>query len=325
MKKINAALGSISPEDLGLTLVHEHIAVGYSGWECDPLSRPYNREKMVKICLRALEPVKAYGVNSIIDATPADLNRDVDIMKEVSEKLQINIICSTGRYTEEEGKWAYLKHRSERKIGDMYTELYEGFMHEITKGIGQSGVKPGVIKVATGLNCISPLEEAMLRAAARASKETGIPVITHTENGTMGPEQAELLTGQGVNPKRIMIGHMCGNPSLQYQVSVLSKGVNISFDRFGIESFVPDKVRTATLVGLLGVGYTDRIMMSHDFMCCVSGRGGKLPDGVGRKTANWSLIHIFLNIIPSLKQAGITDEQIKTVMVDNPRRLFCGE
>ena len=325
MLKIQTVLGPIAPEDLGITLVHEHLAVGYPGWDCDPLARPYDREKMVKLCLRALEPVKSYGVKSIIDATPLDLNRDVEVMKDVSSKMQIHIVCSTGRYTEEEGKWAYLKARSRSKIGDVYTELYEGFMKEISDGIGRSGIRPGVIKVATGHGSISAFEEAALRAAARASRETGLPIITHTEAGTMGPEQAALLVGEGVNPEKIMIGHMCGNPSIQYQMNVLNKGVNIAFDRFGIETFVPDRVRISMLVGLLGVGYTGRIMISHDFMCCVSGRGGRLPDELGRKTARWSPTHIFQDIIPALKKAGVTDEQIKTMMVDNPSRLFSGE
>jgi len=325
MLKIQTVLGPISPGDLGITLVHEHMAVGYSGWDCDPLARPYNREKMVNLCVRALEPVKSYGVNSIIDATPLDLNRDVEIMKEVSAKIEVNVVCSTGRYTEEEGKWAYFRGRSRNKIGDLCTELYEGFMKEISDGIGRSGIRPGVIKVATGLNSISPLEEATLRAAAKAGRETGIPLITHTENGTMGSEQASFLIGEGMNPERIMIGHMCGNPSVEYQMNVLNKGVNISFDRFGIETFVPDKVRVSMLVGLLRGGYVGRIIMSHDFMCCVSGRGGKLPEEIGQKTANWFPTHIFQNIIPALKKAGITDDQIKTMMVDNPRRLFSGE
>ncbi len=325
MAKINTVLGPISPEELGITLVHEHIATAYPGWDCDPLSRPYDREKMARICLRALEPVKAHGVRTIIDATPIDLNRDVELMKIVSEKLGINILCATGRYTEEEGKWAYLKQRGRNKIGDAHTELYEGFMQEITKGIGPSAIKPAVIKVATGLNRISPLEEATLRAAARAGKETGVPVITHTENGTMGPEQAEILTGEGLDPKKIMVGHMCGNPSLQYQRKVLEKGVNISFDRFGIETFLPDSVRIATLTGLLGAGYTKAIMISHDFMCIVSGRGGRLSEEIGKKTARWSLTHIFQDIFPELRKAGVGDEQIRAMMVENPKRLLGGE
>jgi phosphotriesterase-related protein len=325
MSKINTVLGPISPGDLGLTLVHEHIIASYPGWECDPLSRPYNRDKIVAVCLRSLGPAKESGVKSIIDATPADLSRDVDILKEVSEKLEINIICSTGRYTEEEGKWAYLKQRSNNKIGDMKTELYEGIMREIEQGIGQSGVKPGVIKAASGMNCISPLEEAVLKAAAHACRETGVPVITHTENGTMGPEQAELLVGEGINPRNVMIGHMCGNPSIEYQMSVLSKGVSISFDRFGLEVFVPDRVRTATLVGLLGVGFADRIMLSQDFIASAFGRGGVRPEELRQRVANWSPVNVLRNIVPALKQAGVTDEQIHTMMVDNPRRLLSGE
>jgi phosphotriesterase-related protein len=324
MAKINTVLGPIDPESLGLTLAHEHIVAGYSGWECDPLARPYNREKMVGICLRSLEPAKACGVNAVIDATPIDLSRDVDVMRDVSEKLQIHIICSTGRYMESEGKWMYLKQRQNNKIGDMGTELYEGFMKELTYGIGQSTIKPGVIKVASGLNCISLCEEATLRAAARASKETGTPIITHTENGTMGPEQADLLISEGVSPQKIMIGHMCGNPSLDYQKDVLSRGAYIAFDRFGLDMFVPDQVRIATLIGLLAMGYADRIMMSQDFIACGYGRGGRPPEEETKKVVNWSFTNIFRNIIPALKKAGISDDQIKTMMIDNPKRLLSG-
>ena len=324
MAKINTVHGPISPEELGVTLVHEHIYAGYPGWDCDPLSRPYNREKLVKIILPVIEPAKAYGLKSMIDATPLDLNRDVDIMKEISEKLQINVIFSTGRYSEESGKWIYLKVRSKLKIADMCTELYEGFMQEITKGVGSSGVKPGVIKIGTSHNSITPLEEALFRAAARASKETGLPIITHTEDGTMGPEQADLLIGEGANPNHIMIGHMDFNPSLQYQLNTLSRGVNIGFDRVGLEQVVSDKVRIAMLVGLLGVGYTDRIMLSHDFTCSAAGRGGKPPAEVLQISPNASFTNIFRIILPALKQAGITDAQIKSLMVINPRRLFEG-
>jgi phosphotriesterase-related protein len=324
MRKINTVLGPILPQDLGTTLVHEHIAASYPGWECDSLSRPYEREKMIQKGLRVIEPVKAYGVKSIIDATPSDLARDVDIMKAVSEKLEINIICSTGRYTEEEGKWAYLKTRSNAGVGDMKTELYESMMNEVTNGIGSSGIKPGAIKVASGLNRITRLEEALFQAAARTSKETGLPIITHTQDGTMGPEQANLLISEGVSPSNIMIGHMCGNPSLQYQIDVLKTGANVAFDRFGLELFVPDEIRTAVLIGLVGIGYADRIMLSQDFIAVSFGRGGKLPEDRLKQLTNWSFVNIFKNIIPALKMAGVTESQINTMLVDNPRRLLSG-
>lgn len=324
MTKINTVLGPIAPEELGLTLAHEHIVAAYPGWECDPLAKPYNSEKMVGACLKNLEPVKQFGVKAIIDGTPVDLSRNVDVMKEVSEKLQVHIVCATGRYTEAEGKWIYFKRRESVKIGNMQTEIYEGIMQEINNGIGQTGIKPGVIKVATGFNRIAPCEDATLKAAARASRETGIPITTHTEDGTMGPEQADLLIAEGAAPEKISIGHMCGNSSLDYHLDVLKRGVFIAFDRFGIEMKMTDQTRVATLIGLLERGYANRIMISHDFMAAVYGRGGRIPMEEAIKFKNWSFTNIFTNILPALKKAGISDEQIKTMMVDNPRRFLSG-
>ncbi len=149
-----------------------------------------------------------------------------------------------------------------------------------------------------------------------------MPIITHTEEGTMAPEQVDVLIAEGANPRKIMCGHMCGNSSLEYHLAVLGKGVNISFDRFGIEVIMPDAVRTATLIGLLGLGYADRILLSHDFIGCGMGRGGAMPEDDRKLLANWSYTHIFRNIIPALKKAGITDQQINTMMVENPRKLL---
>ncbi len=322
MTKINTVSGPIDADALGLTLPHEHIIAAYPGWECDPLIKPYNREKNVDVCLKALEPVKTYGVKTIIDATPVDLARNVDVMKDVSEKLHINIVCATGRYSQAEGKWSYLQRRAAVKVGSIRTELYEGMMKEITEGIGESGIRPGVIKIATGREVFTPCEEALFRAAAQASRETGIPIMTHTEDGMMGPEQADLLISEGANPRKIVIGHMCGNPSMSYQLDVLSRGVYIAFDRFGIEMLLSDQVRTAVLIGLLGLGYADRIMISHDCAASTYSRGGRMPMEEAVKFKNWSFTNIFRNILPALKKAGVTEDQIQTMMVDNPRRFL---
>jgi len=138
---------------------------------------PYDREAIVRACVEALEEVKAYGVKTMVEASPNDLNRDVELDRMVSERTGINIICATGLYMEAMGKPAYLKFRSQ--LFDTTTEIYETFMKEITQGIGDTGVKAGVIKVATGHGEISAYEEMVLKAAARAQKETGVPIITH--------------------------------------------------------------------------------------------------------------------------------------------------
>jgi phosphotriesterase-related protein len=247
----------------------------------------------------------------------------VELDRIVSERSGINIICATGLYTEAMGKAAHFKLR--RQVFDIATEIYETFMKEITQGIGDTGVKAGVIKVATGHGEISAYEETVLKAAAKAQKETGVPIITHTEAGTMGPEQAALLISEGVDPRRIMIGHIDGNANLQYHTSVLEQGVYIAFDRLGIDFLFPDTLRKACIIGLLGIGYADQIMLSHDYAPHWLGRPTELPDFVKSLTSNWSYAHVFKNIIPALKQAGVSDDKITTMMVANPQRLFAGE
>ena len=324
MAVVNTVLGPISTDELGPTLIHEHLILAYPGWECDALAVPYDREAIAMACVEALERAKAYGLKTLVDATPIDLGRDVELDRMVSERSGINIICATGLYMEAMGKHSYLSFRSQ--FGDTTTEIYETFMKEITQGIGDTGIKAGVIKVATGQGEISAYEEIVLKAAARAQKETGIPIITHTESGTMGPEQAALLISEGAAPERIVIGHIGGNANLQYHTSVLEQGVYIAFDRLGLDFLFPDNLRKASIIGLVGIGYADRIMLSHDYCgdhsVCWLGRPVELPDFATPVIANWSYAHVFKNIIPALKEAGVSDDKIDTLMVQNPRRLF---
>jgi phosphotriesterase-related protein len=323
MAKINTVLGSVSTDELGVTLIHEHLVFSYQGWECDALAPPYNREAAADTCVEALREAKGYGLKTLVDASATDMGRDVELQKIVSERLGINIICATGFYTEKYGKAGYFKFRSQ--MYDIAAELCETMVKEVTQGIGNTGVKAGVVKVSTGHARISSYEEKLLRAAARAQKETGVPIITHTEAGTMGPEQADLLISEGADPKRIVIGHMCGNANLNYHLSVLEKGVNIAFDRLGIDVIFPDKLRKACLIGLIGIGYTDKIMLSQDCFACWLGRPFEFPDATKPLLANWSYAHVFNNIIPALREAGVSEEKVDTIMVKNPRRLFSGE
>jgi phosphotriesterase-related protein len=323
MANVNSVLGPISADDLGVTLMHEHLAVAYTGWEFDVKARPYDREALARECVEALKGVKVHGLKTLVDASPIDVSRDPELQKEVSERSEINIICATGMINESMGAAGYLKHRS-RMMFDATTELYETFVKEITEGIGDTGVKAGVIKVATGHGSISEYEEMTLKAAARAQKETGVPIISHTEEGTMGPEQADLLIAEGVDPKRIMIGHICGNTDMMYHTSILEKGAYISFDRLGINSEVTDTLRKACIIGLIGIGHANRIMLSHDYVQHWLGREPAMPDFLPTILPDWSYTHVFTNIIPALKEAGVSDDKITTMMVENPRRLFGG-
>jgi phosphotriesterase-related protein len=231
MNTVNTVCGRILPDELGITLAHEHIVFGYPGWYADTLGT-FDRKTIIDNSVGIYNNLREkYNLNTVIDATTNDCGREPEIYKEISEKTGINIICCTGLYSEAEGAAAYFKFRD--TISDIVNEIYEIFMKDITEGIRKTGIKAGAIKVASSHGKITPYEMKVFQAAAKASKETGVPIITHTEGGTMGPEQADLLISEGASPNKIVIGHMCDNVDLKYQLEVLEKGVSIAFDRMG--------------------------------------------------------------------------------------------
>ncbi|MGV8057319.1 MAG: phosphotriesterase [Smithellaceae bacterium] len=321
-RMINTVCGPVSSDQMGTTLMHEHIQYGYVGWYAHT-SKKQDREKSLNIALRAMDRIQARGVKTYVDATPADSGRDPEFYKEISEKSGVNIVCSTGLYTEAQGGTPYFKFQALFTNGvEMLTEW---FIKEIEEGIGDTGVKAGVIKVATGLGVITDYEKMVLQAAARAQKKTGVPLISHTEGGTMGPEQVEILLAEGANPAQIAIGHAGGSADLKYHAGILDKGVNLAFDQFGIESEIfksgQDKFRKASVIGLISMGYAGQLIFSHDAVLISLGAPLVMPKGMA---GYWYPTHLFKNIIPDLKKAGITDAHIHTIMVENPRKMFEG-
>ncbi len=323
-KTVNTVLGPVNVEKLGKTLMHEHFFFGYPGYHGNSLYQK-ERAELVERGLAIAAQAKAHGVETIVDATPNECGRDPELLKEISERAELNIICSTGYYYEGEGAPAYLKFK--QGIGQAEEEIYEMFMGEITNGIGKTGIKPGVIKLASSKDEITPYEQMFFRAAAKVQKDTGIAIITHTQEGTMGPEQAELLVSEGANPNKIMIGHMCGNTDINYHVRTLQQGVYIGFDRLGLQGFVGapmDSERIAVLLGLIGSGYIDQLMMSHDTVNIWLGKEPSFPEELAQLVENWNISHLFKNVIPALKRGGVSDEQVATMLVDNPRGIFSG-
>jgi phosphotriesterase-related protein len=299
---------------------------GYPGYSGDITMGPFDRKAALETCIKVAEEVKSYGVKTVVDATTNEAGRDPELLKEISQKTGINIVCSSGYYYEGEGAPAYFKFRS--GLGDINAEVYEMFKKETTEGIGNTGIKNGVFKLASSRDLITDYEKVFFKAAAKVSKEEGIPIITHTQEGKQGPEQADLLISEGADPKHIMIGHIGGSTDIDYLIRTLEKGVYIAFDRFGIQGLVGapfDNRRVACLIGLIGIGYADKIMMSQDMVNFWLGRPLVLPDAAKKILANWSSTHIFKDIIPMLKKGGVTDEQINTMTVENPKRLFGGE
>lgn len=325
-RTVNTVTGPVRPEELGKTLVHEHFVFGYPGFHGDLTVAPYDRERALQVGLDVARRVMAHGVRTVVDATPNDCGRDPELLREISERTGLQIICSTGYYYEGEGAPAYFKFR--RALGDAEEEIYEMFMRELTVGIGRTSIKAGVIKLASSKGVITEYEHMFFRAAARVQRETGVPIITHTQEGTMGPEQAELLVGEGADPRRIMIGHMDGNTDIAYHLATLAHGVFIAFDRYGIQSFVgmpTDQARNALVLGLVGLGFADRLMLSHDTVNFWLGRPVTWPPALEDLLAGWHPTHLFEDVVPALLEAGVRPEHLETIFVHNPARLFGAE
>ena len=321
---VNTVTGPIRVEDLGVTLMHEHVLIGYPGWEADTLRPGPARAEIVSTAVEKIRSMQEIGIQSMLDPCPNDLGRDVGLAAEVADKTGFNIICATGLYKENEGGFAHWHFV--RSIGRGVEAMAELFIHELTRGIGDTGVKAGIIKVATGEGKITDYEYDVLSAAATAAVETGAPITTHTDQGTMGEEQQAFLLEKGVPAHRIIIGHSCGSSDHDYHMRLLEKGSYLGFDRFGLDILAPDEQRIDALVALLQKQQERRIVVSHDSVWCT--RGQPFPAEMLAAIDVDKLFnptHFHRNINPALLARGVSREQIDTMLVDNPRRFFQGE
>lgn len=322
-KMVNTVLGPVPADKLGKTLLHEHFVFGYPGFQGDTTLGEFDREAALNVGIKVAEKIMSRGVKTVVDATPNECGRNPQLLKEISQKTGLQIICATGYYYEGESATAYFKFRG--ILGDTEHEIYEMYMKEITEGIGKTGIKAGVIKLASSKDSITDYEQKFFKAAVKVQKETGISIMTHTQEGCMGAEQAELLVSQGADPALTLIGHMCGNTNIQDHIRTLKTGVRIGFDRFGLDGLLgapSDVVREAVLIGLIGIGYADQLILSHDTVNFWLGRELVMPQPMQEMLKNWHPTHIFDDVVPVLKEAGITDEQLDVLFVKNPQRLF---
>jgi phosphotriesterase-related protein len=320
MRTIQTVTGPASADELGTTLMHEHLLIGWPGWEAEASADRAARREYVARCVDRMHELRALGLRTLVDPCPIDLGRDVELMGEVAQASGVRIVCATGLYKEDEGAPAYFRFRTH--WGDALGEMTDVFVRELSEGVGETGIRAGVIKVATGAGRITPYEETVLRAAAAAHAATGAPITTHTDQGTMGPEQLDVLLGAGVPAHAIVVGHSCGASDVHYHLTMLDRGALLGFDRFGLEILHPDRERLAVLIGLLGLGFERQLVLSHDTVWCWRGRAPKLPADL---LPNWRPTYVLDTVVPRLREAGVSDAKVRAMLVDNPRRYFAGE
>ena len=318
LRSIQTTTGTVAPGELGRTLVHEHVLVGYPGWELDARAPRFKRAEAMARAVDQMQELQSHGVGTFLDPCPMDLGRDATFLAELSQQSGMRIICATGMYFEAEGNTYTFRHLPVDEIVAIYVK-------EIEEGIGDTGIKAGVIKMATGANVVSDYERKMLTAAARAAKITGVPLISHTQNATCGHDQIDIVTAEGVPPDQLLVGHSDGTPDFDYQKSLADRGSYVGFDRFGISLFQPDEVRVNNIMKLRDAGHLERVMMSHDSIVCWLGRPVPYAmqfEQLLEMLPDWRSTHIFKKILPQLRDRGMTDAEIETILVDNPRRWF---
>jgi phosphotriesterase-related protein len=314
---LNTATGRIDTKALGKTLMHEHLVVGFGGWEGDTVCKTAERREIVATCVDRVEELKSEGFASLLDPCPNDLGRDIDVMGEVAARTGFNVLFTTGLYDERyAGAYWKMKVASDPDAAKYITDMY---VRELTDGVGTTGLKAAAIKLANGPAPFPHYEIQVMTAAAAASNATGAPIITHTA-GVDGDRQLDFLKGQGVPASKVIVGHSCGCADHDYHRRICEAGGYLGFDRFGLERIQPDEVRIRSLIAMIEAGFARQMIVSHDCAFHMHGRMMPQPPGaVERKP-----IHFARVIAPRLKALGVPDEVIDSILIDNPRRYFEG-
>jgi len=303
--------GPISTEDLGFTLMHEHIIVRAEGMAKN-FPGVWNQQPVLDKVLEMLTALKARGVDTIVDLTVLGLGRDVPMLLPVVKQAGIQVIAATGLYTFNDLP-TYFRDRKTEEMVDL-------FVTDITKGIQGTQVKAAILKCATDAPGFTPGVKKVLRAVARAHRRTGVPISTHTHAATQrGLEQQDIFAAEGVDLGRVIIGHSGDSDDLEYLTKLLDRGSYIGMDRFGLDAYLPEEKRIATIAKLCQKGWAERMVLSHDTMVYFDVYElGKIETF----RPNWNYFHIVNNIIPKLLEAGVSPKQIDLMTRDNPRRIF---
>jgi phosphotriesterase-related protein len=305
--------GPVDVEELGLTLIHEHFrTIDEAGRFQFP--HLYDEQGEWDAAIRDANAVKSHGVQTVVEPSAMFLYRDAAFSKRVAGESGLNVILATGIYTYDHLP-QFLMNRDEDAIASI-------FIHEIEHGIQGTDIKPAFIKCAADEPGVTPNIEKVHRAAARASVQTGRPIMAHSRpaSGT-GPEQMRIFQEEGVDPATVQVAHTGDTDDLDYIERLLDTGCWIGMDRYGLDIFLPTEQRQKTVLALLEKGHADRMFLSQDYCSTIDWFPLEVQDYLkANEVPKWSMTFLFEEVIPELKERGMTDEQLDQMMVENPKR-----
>jgi phosphotriesterase-related protein len=301
-REVITVLGTIRPEDMGVTQPHEHLFLDamdhYGGYQF-----VIDDEDML---VQEIKEFTDRGGRTMCDVTLDEIGRNPQGLVNLAKRSGMNILMGCGWYRE----FGY------PKIVEEFTsrELAEVLVKEIEVGVGDTGIRAGFIgEIGTGRHFVKPAEERVFRASALAQQQTGVAITTHTTRwGTLAMEQIAVLDEFGADLSRVIIGHLGDRIGVKHLLPIAAKGVYIEVDNIGYLDYQPEWVRADNVAALVKEGFVDRVLLSED-ICMLNHfkyAGGK---GFG---------YLLETFVPMLKERGITDEQIHTMLVTNPARVF---
>jgi phosphotriesterase-related protein len=319
MPQVNTARGAIDTADLGVTLMHEHVFV-LSPEILQNYPEIWGEEARREAdAIRRLNELKSRGVDSIVDLTVIGLGRYIPRIARIAAATELNIVVATGVYTYNDLPM-HFHFAGPGTVLDGPEPMTELFVRDIEEGIAGTGVKAAILKCATDEPGVTAGVERVLRAVAKAHRRTGVPISTHTHAATRrGLEQQRIFAEEGVDLSRVVIGHSGDTADIGYLSELIGNGSYIGMDRFGADTFLPFEDRVNTVVRMCERGHADKMVLSHDASCFIDWLPEEL---VPVALPNWHFLHIHNDVLPALRERGVTDDQIHTMLVDNPRRIF---
>jgi phosphotriesterase-related protein len=323
MATVETLRGPVEINDLGPTLMHEHVFVlstefvqnyGEGAW--------WDEEAQVAGAIEKLNSLAAKGIKTIVDPTVIGLGRYIPRLQRIADKVDLNIIVATGLYTYGDLPFPYASRGPGATI-EMPEPMVDDFTRDIADGIGDTGVKAAFLKCAVEHAAMTSGVERALRAVAQVHVASGAPITVHTSaHDKTGEVAVTVLKEEGVDMTKVVIGHAGDSDDLDYLMRLADTGAILGMDRFGIDVFATTDTRVATIASLAKRGYADRMVLSHDASCFIDWYA---PDPNGMRDAflpNWHYEHISNDVLPALRGRGVTDAQVDQMLVENPRRYF---
>lgn len=312
--------GAVAADDLGPTLIHEHVFVGDPELDLNFPHPEWDEAAAVRTAIAGLDRLGALGIRTVVDLTVLGLGRDVARVAAVAARTEINLLASTGYYCVDALPPYFHVHGPGLLIDHGPDPLTQMFLDDIETGIAGTGVRAAMLKVVTDRPGLTEDVRRVMSAAATAHQQTGVPITTHTHAPSRnGREQLAFLTARGVDPERLIIGHCGDSQDIDYLRELMDAGATIGMDRFGMEHVLPDEARIQTVLELIDRGYVESMVLSHDaaFFSRVTP-----PSWRAAHAPNWHLEDISTRIVPKLLGGGATDDDIHQLLVANPARLL---